>query len=135
MFLDFEWSPLVSQLLDFFCRTPTRSWRRRLQSCVEFSKFCTSTSWNVTQILEKKELLFLYIELPEENKLFYSLGKASFINGQSSRCCTARGSSTRFSLVGPTKVKACKSFLFTVKFPCIENKEHLIDFVITSKVK
>ena len=29
------------------------------------------------------------------------------------RCSTARGSSTRLSLVGPTKVKARKSFLFT----------------------
>ena len=30
-----------------------------------------------------------------------------------SRCFTAKGSSTGLSLVGPTKVKACKSFLFT----------------------
>ena len=34
----------------------------------------------------------------------------------------ARGSSTELSLVGPAKVKAPKSFLFTEKFPCIENK-------------
>ena len=37
----------------------------------------------------------------------------------------SRGSSARFSLVGPTKVKACKLFMFTYKFPSIENKEHL----------
>ena len=41
-----------------------------------------------------------------------------------SRHSTARGSSSGFSLVSPTKVEACKSFLF----PCIENKEHLVDF-------
>ena len=40
-----------------------------------------------------------------------------------------RGSCTRFSLVYPTKVKASKSFLFTEKFPCIENKEHLLDLL------
>ena len=45
--------------------------------------------------------------------------------------CTARGSSTRLSLVVPTKVKACKSFGFTVKLPCADNNEHWIDFVIT----
>ena len=39
-----------------------------------------------------------------------------------SRCCTTSGSCTWFSLVGPTRVKAGKSFLFTEKFPCIENK-------------
>ena len=42
------------------------------------------------------------------------------------------GSSTRISLVRPIKVKAHKSFLFTEKFPCIENKEFLIDFVFTN---
>ena len=30
------------------------------------------------------------------------------------------------SLVGPTKVEASKSFHYTVKFPCIENNEHLV---------
>ena len=54
-----------------------------------------------------------------------------FIYCQWSRCCTAKGFNTGFSLVGPTKVKAHKSFLFTEKFPCIEDKEHLLDFVIT----
>ena len=34
-------------------------------------------------------------------------------------------------LVLTTKVKACKSFLFTEKLPSIENKEHLVDFVVT----
>ena len=46
------------------------------------------------------------------------------INFWLSRCCAARGSSTRFSLVGPTKVKACESFLFTENLLCIENKKH-----------
>ena len=52
------------------------------------------------------------------------------IHCQLLRCCTARGSITRFSLVGPTKVEACKSFLFTEKFPCIVKKVHWVDFVI-----
>ena len=43
-----------------------------------------------------------------------------------SRCGTARGSSTGFSLVGPAKVKACKSFLFTEGTPKVENKEHFL---------
>ena len=33
------------------------------------------------------------------------------------RCSTARGSSTGLFLVGPTKVNACKSFLFTEGSP------------------
>ena len=39
------------------------------------------------------------------------------------RCGTARGSSTGFSQVSPTKV-----FSILWKFPCIEDKEHLVDF-------
>ena len=38
-------------------------------------------------------------------------------------CCTARGFSTRFFLVGLTKFEARKSFLFAVKFPYVENKK------------
>ena len=38
------------------------------------------------------------------------------------RSSTARGSSTRLSLVGPTKVKACKFFLFTEGSLKVENK-------------
>ena len=30
----------------------------------------------------------------------------------------------------PLRFKAHKSFLFTEKFPCIKNKEQLVDFVI-----
>ena len=37
----------------------------------------------------------------------------------------------RLSLVGPTKVMANKSFLFTKGFPKVENKEYLFDFVVT----
>ena len=58
-------------------------------------------------------------------------GMVPLMNSQLSRCWIARGSYSKFSLVGPTKVKARKSFLLTEKFPCIENKEHLLDFVIT----
>ena len=53
------------------------------------------------------------------------------IVSQLSRCCAARPSHNGFNLVGPTKVKARKSFLFTEKFPKIESKEHLLYFVIT----
>ena len=31
---------------------------------------------------------------------------------------------------GPTKVKVCKSYVFTQKFPIVENKEHFFDFVL-----
>ena len=51
------------------------------------------------------------------------LGSILPIHSQLWRCCTTRGSSTRFSVVGPTKVKAFKSFLFTEKFCCIENND------------
>ena len=53
------------------------------------------------------------------------------IYSQLSRCCTAGGSSTGCLLGGSAKVKAHGSFQFTEKFPCIENKDHLVDFVIT----
>ena len=38
---------------------------------------------------------------------------------QLSRCCSARGSSTEFSRFSPTKVEACKSFLFTEGSPVL----------------
>ena len=37
----------------------------------------------------------------------------------------------RFSLVGPAKVKACKPFVFTRKYPVVKHKEHLFDLNIT----
>ena len=46
-------------------------------------------------------------------------------------CCTAKASGTGLSGAIPTKVEALKSFLFSEKLPCIENKEHLVDFVTT----
>ena len=55
------------------------------------------------------------------------LGIYSLLSG----CSTARGSSAGLSLVGPTKVNSCKSFLFTQGSLKIENKEHLVDFVVT----
>ena len=53
------------------------------------------------------------------------------INSQLLRCSTARGSNTRLFLVGLTKVKACKSFLFTEGSLKVENEEHLFDLVVT----
>ena len=47
------------------------------------------------------------------------------------RCSTARGSNTRLSLVGPTKVMAYESFLITKGSLRDENKEHLVDFDVT----
>ena len=47
--------------------------------------------------------------LANDIKVWYFLG----IHSGLSRCSTARGSSTGCSQVCPTKVKACKSFLFT----------------------
>ena len=46
-----------------------------------------------------------------------------------SRFCTARRSNTGYCRVGPTKVEAYKSLVVTEKFPFIENKEHLFNFV------
>ena len=54
--------------------------------------------------------------------------KSRFLHSQLLPCCTAWGPTTELSLVGSTKVNACKSFLFTEKFTYIENKEHGIDF-------
>ena len=52
-------------------------------------------------------------------------------NSRLSRGTTARGSCSGLSLGGPTKVKARNSFLFTEGSLKAENKEHLIDFVVT----
>ena len=52
------------------------------------------------------------------------------IHSQFSKLCTASGLNTGFSLVPPTKVKSCKFFVFAQKFPIVENKEHMFDFVI-----
>ena len=46
-----------------------------------------------------------------------------------SRCSITRGSNTGFFHVGPTKVKACKSFLFTKSSLKVWDKEHLFDFI------
>ena len=44
------------------------------------------------------------------------------MNSRLSRCSTARGSDSRFSLGGPTKVKASKAFLFTEGSLKVERK-------------
>ena len=46
---------------------------------------------------------------------------------------SARGSNTGLSLLGPTKIKACKSFLFTEGSLRVEDEEHLVNFVVTQK--
>ena len=48
-----------------------------------------------------------------------------------SRLSTSRFSCSGLSLGGPTNFKACKSFLFTEGSFKVENKEHLIDFLVT----
>ena len=48
-----------------------------------------------------------------------------------SRCSTARGSCSGLSLEGSTKVNAGKSFLFTEDSLKVENKEYLVNFVVT----
>ena len=61
-------------------------------------------------------------------RVFYYCQQVFFSN-------TTEGSyvATKQSLVGPTKIKAPKSFLFTVGLVKIENKEHLFDFIIVMK--
>ena len=49
--------------------------------------------------------------------------------------CTARGSITGLFRVGPTKVKACKSFLFADSLLKVENKYTCFDLVVTLKMK
>ena len=49
-------------------------------------------------------------------------------NSLLSRCSTARGSISWLSLGGPTKVKNCKTFLFTECSLKVENKKHFISF-------
>ena len=60
--------------------------------------------------------------------------KGLFVYSRVLRCCKAMVSGSRFSPAGPTKGKAQKS-LFTETLPCIESKEHLLDFVITFILK
>ena len=73
----------------------------------------------LTKVVEKREIAVT-------SK--YIFGDTDCINSQLSR---HRGQNTRFSLVGPAKVKASKSFVFTQKFlVVVENIEHLLDFVI-----
>ena len=60
--------------------------------------------------------------------VFYCL---SFIYSQLSRCSTASGSGSWLSQGDPTKVRARKSVLFTEGLLKFENKEHLVDLVVT----
>ena len=53
---------------------------------------------------------------------------ATMIYSPLSRCSTARGSSNGLSIVGPTKVQARKSFLFTEVSPEVENKIWFLKF-------
>ena len=47
------------------------------------------------------------------------------------RLSTARGLGTRFSLIGPTKIKACNLFMFTKKLSLAVNKEDMFYFAFT----
>ena len=60
---------------------------------------------------------------------FYAMGW--FINSQLSRLNTARGYDTGLVIVGPAKVKTCKSILFTEDVPEVKIKKHLVDEVNT----
>ena len=51
-----------------------------------------------------------------------------------SRCSTARGSCSGFSLGGPTNVSACKYFLFTGSYLTVENKI-IIKIKVTKKLE
>ena len=51
-------------------------------------------------------------------------GQIARIYSWLSRCSTARGSGSRLSCGGPTKVKAHKTFLFTEDLLKVENKGH-----------
>ena len=62
----------------------------------------------------------------------------AIIQSRLSRCSTARGSSAGLFCVGPTKVGACKSFLF-IDGPLkvenkVENEKIISQFVGTSKM-
>ena len=48
-----------------------------------------------------------------------------------SRLNTARGYDTGLVIVGPAKVKTCKSILFTEDVPEVKIKKHLVDEVNT----
>ena len=66
----------------------------------------------------------------EQNLLFKESLVLEVIYSQLSRCSTL-WSSVGFSLIGPTIVKAHESFLFSEGSLKVENKEHLVDFVVT----
>ena len=55
-------------------------------------------------------------------KTLWLLSIKSVINSQLSRCSTARGSSSGFSQVSPTKVEARKSFLFSKSSPVLKKR-------------
>ena len=55
------------------------------------------------------------------NSMYICMRYLDIMNNRLSGCNTARGSSTGLSLVGPTKVKARKSFLFTEDSLKVEN--------------
>ena len=67
----------------------------------------------------------------QKTKPGWTISEQVIINSWLSKCSTAWGFKTGLSLVGPTKVKACKSFLFTDGSLKVENKEHLFGFVVT----
>ena len=84
--------------------------------------------WGLWLIHVKLVYLLLWVLPPETssgfcNDLFIWIREQNYICSLLSKFSTARGLNTRFSLVGPTKVKACKSFVFSQKLRIVENKE------------
>ena len=85
--------------------------------------FLQNTLWRTIRASFRKNQIIV--------KFLGTLNWFCFIYSQLLKCSTAlRGSSNWFSKVSSTKVKGGLYFLFTEPFPCIENKEHLIDFII-----
>ena len=72
-----------------------------------------------------------HLENSAINLNFHFQGIKNKIYSRLLRCNSARGSGSGLSLGGPTKAKACKSFLFTEFSLKVENNKHLIDLVVT----
>ena len=87
---------------------------------------------NVTFFYSISQLNFLYNA--DLSNLFSRWQNLDKIQSWLLRCSTARGSISGLFLGGPTKFKACKSFIFTEGSLKVENKEHLFVFVVTLNV-
>ena len=112
-------------------------WTDRLKDCAGLHQIFNVLSQN--RILRSQFQIFFLNSINPTRQIVQSVLKLQnlekllllFIYSQLSRCNTARGSISRLSLKGPTMIKACKYFLFTEGSLKTENKEQLVDFVIT----